>query len=158
LRSLKNSAIRSRDFENYFPKGQSRYTQEIILLINETLVEKNAKLLNDLLVIADSDGLSRDYTNLYCSLLKENWHYSHEDLVMYLETIKDPQSVECIFQVTSKEQDFYEDEPHPLTQKCIWALGAINSPESIEKIKQLATSSGSIVKEIALLELEHRIK
>jgi hypothetical protein len=124
-------------------------------MIEEVSLDRKDIMLEYLLYIAEQDGLNKSYTHIFCKLLEQNWHEWHEDIVIHLEIIKDPESIESIYKSTFMEKDFHDDEPCPLTKKCIWALSAINTHESREKIQILSNSSNLSVKETALMELNH---
>lgn len=134
-----------------FSEGEQHYTIELIELIKEAIKKEDAVLLEYVLIVADKDGLNKSYTAFLCQLLAENWHHSHEDIVMLLEKIKDPESVDCIYNASSFVIDY--DDGRSLAKKCIWALGAINTEYSMSKLEQLSHSDNIIIKEAAIMQI-----
>ncbi len=85
-----------------------------------------------------------------------DWHRSHEDIVMLLEEIGDPESIDCIFSMFSKKPLYLEyDDNCSLEKKCIWALGAIGSKYAVEKLTEISKSNNKVIREAALQQLNH---
>jgi hypothetical protein len=79
------------------------------------------------------------YVQIFCQLLREDWHYRHEDIVSLLEGIKSPNSIEDLFDTASKKFEYLDyDETYSLARKCTYALAAIKSPLAVEKLNLLA--------------------
>jgi len=154
--SPKASLAAYYEYKESFPSKQKKYFDEIKKIIDEAVSEKNAELLEGALTVASLDGLNKRYTDIFCYLLKEKWHHSHEDLVMYLKDIKDPASVECVYNASFIYLDY--DDGRSLQKKCIWALGAIDTPEAIQKLILLSQSEDPIVKENAVIQLKQMLR
>jgi len=151
--AVENSSLKMKDYKKYFIINQSLYTNEIISAIEEISMDKKEIILEYLLNIAEQDGLNKSYTHIFCKLLEQDWHDWHEDIIMHLEIIKDPDSVDCIYNASFKTKEY--DDGKSLAKKCIWALGAINTSKSYEKIELLTHSSNPIIKEVSLMQLNH---
>ena len=108
-------------------------------------------MLDILLIIASRDGLDKTYSPVLCKLLFEEWHFSQEDIVMMLEDIKDPNSIESLFNAALKIPG--HDDGRSLAKKCIWTLKAINTKSAIEKIILLSHSDDEIIRKNAILNL-----
>lgn len=144
-------AVVSRNYTwspDFIPLGEKKYQTEILRLIDESVSQENEELLYRLFGAADRDGLDKTYTSVLCNLLKLDWHKGHEDIAEMLEAIKDPASIESLYNATFFEVD-EETEARPLTIKCIYALNAINTREAKEKIKKLTTAKNSWVNQNA---------
>jgi len=112
---------------------------------------KNAILLEEALYLYDDGNYSALHTDILCQLLQEHWHDRHEDIIMTLEVIKDPRSVEDIYTTSLSILEW--DDGRSLAKNCVWTLMAINTSESIGKVKLLAQSDDRIIKEWAELNL-----
>jgi hypothetical protein len=134
------------------PEGKHIYKNDLLVKLRKELNNKNAKMVEYLISITDHDGVDEDYTDVFCKLLKEDWHYMHEDIIMMLEDIKDPDSIPCIYEISLRVSEFVEGLS--LAKKCIWALGAINTVNAREKLKLIAHSNDPEIREAALLELQ----
>ena len=125
------------DIRLIIPYRKQQYTDSLLELINEARFQKNDLLLECSLIASERDGLNNKYTDIFCKLLEENWHYSQEDIAEYLEELKDINSIDTLFSVALLDESKYDDEPIPLANKCIWALGAINDKKSLKKFRCL---------------------
>lgn len=152
---LQNSS-KSIEELGLFPKGNRHYKIEIQNLLKEALINRDESLIEYLLLIANYDGFDSSYTGILCNLLNESWEYIYEDIILYLREIKDPNSINCIYNASLLELDY--DDGKSLAKKCIWALGAINTSFAFEKIEALSRSKNAIIKEAALMELKRRVK
>ena len=74
---------------------------------------------------------------------------------MLLEEIKDPNSVDCLYTTCLTIPEY--DENRSLAKKCVWALGAINTPGSKEKLQKLSTSLDLIIKKAAIKQLDYMV-
>lgn len=147
-------------FDNYweqFPLGHLvRFKNETISLLKENIKNKDADGLSNTLAVICHDGADRDYTDILLHLLDEKWHMSEEDIITVLELIKDPKSVDKLYEVAINVLDY--DEMRALAKKCMWALSAINTPEAIQKLKSLQNSEDAIINENAIFQLEEVLK
>lgn len=144
-------------FDNYwkkFPPGRLfRFKAETLSLLKDSFSNKDTKGLSNTLAVIYRDGADNDFTDILLSLLDEKWHTSEEDIVSVLEIIKDPRSIDKLYEVAINVPDY--DDMRALAKKCMWALSAINTPESIQKLKLLQGSDDQIIRENAIFQLEH---
>ena len=133
------------------PIAQCLYSEEILKKLKESQDSKDSKLLEELLIICTLDGYDLSYTPIFCDLLKQNWHDRHEDIVMGFEEMKDPNSIDCIYNAALKIPAW--DDGRSLAKKSIWALKAIGTSKAIRKIELLADSQDEIIKEVAKMNL-----
>lgn len=147
-------------FDNYwskFPSGRlMRFKKKTLRLLIENAKNRDQNGLSCILAIIYNDGADRDYTDILLSLLDETWHVSEEDIVDILEIIKDPKSIDKLFDVIIHIPDW--DEMRGLAKKCMWALTAIDTPEAIEKLVFLQLSDDKIIRENATFQLENIMK
>lgn len=136
------------------PKKNYLFTRELIDKLSYSLNSKNEDAIYDLILISDIDGVDKKFTDIFCQLLKVDWYQSGEDIVSLLEEIKDPKSIDTLYETALNFPDY--DDARALTKKCIWALDAINTKEAKEKLSLLAHSDDPIIKEFALMRLNHK--
>ncbi|UIR56451.1 HEAT repeat domain-containing protein [Sphingobacterium sp. SRCM116780] len=146
-------------FDNYwdqFPQGHLfRFKSLTLSLLEDNFSNKNVKGLCNTLAVICNDGADRDYTNILLQLLDEKWHISEEDIVSVLELIKDPKSIDKLYEIAVNVPDY--DDMRALAKKCMWALSDINTPEAIQKLELLSNSDDFIIKENALFQLHQVI-
>ena len=84
-------------------------------------------------------GRSLRVTPILCSLLIRNDHESHEDLADTLQDLRDPRSVECLFDRVQRRLPYLDyNDSAALARKCVWALHDIGTVEAIEKLDALS--------------------
>lgn len=146
--------------DNYwdqFPEGRlSRFKKETLSLLKDTLREKKEDSLANILDIIYTDGADSDYTDTLLALLDEHWHIDHENIVSILEFIKDPRSIDKLYEVAVNVPE--DDDMRALAKKCIRALSTINTPGAVEKLKLLCHSNDPIIKENAAFQLEYLLR
>lgn len=108
-----------------------------------------------LYVASKFDLFTLNYTKVLCSLIEADWHKSHEDIAFTLSKLKPLNAVESLYKAVFHELEYLNyDDNFALAVKCIWGLGNINSPDSIEKLKSLSKSTNEIIKSNAMEQLE----
>lgn len=139
-----------------FPKHQFQFKSKTLHLLKENAENKDDKALDSILAIIFYDGADKEYTAMLLQLLDADWHIRIEDIVSVLEVVKDPASIDKLYEVAVNVPDY--DEMRSLAKKCIAALGAINTPASIEKLVLLKHSDDALISENAASELEYSAK
>jgi hypothetical protein len=100
-------------------------------------------------------GISADYLDVLCELATANWHQRHEDVVAALGKLKSPMSVDALYNAALLRHPYREyDDSESLGVKATWALRAIETPESIEKLGMLLRSDNKILSAEAEMRLE----
>lgn len=157
-----NGLLRGEEFtnKNYwekFPKGRLlQFKEQTLYLLQENIRNKDENGLGATLTLLEVDGADKDYTVYLIKALNEDWHMEYEGIVEVLEIIKDPNSVDQLYDTAVNVPDY--DEMCALAKKCMWALSAINTPEAVEKLRLLAKADDPIIKENAIFQLEKVLK
>jgi hypothetical protein len=141
--------------ESIFPKeerGKKLYTEDLIIKLNEAIQVADGKQIELLCLISGLDGIDKRFTAVFCKLLKEEWHYTHEDIVTMLAEIKDPSSVTCLFEMSLRIPNY--DDARSLAKKCIWALRAIGTLEARTKLELLSKSDDKLIRKEAKFAIE----
>jgi len=143
-------------FDGYWDKfpvfGSLKYKTETLSLLKQNIKNKNVEGLIHTLAVIYADGADKDYTNDLLFLLEENWHLLTENIIEILEIIKDPNTVNKVYEIAINIPDY--DEMRAIAIKCMRVLTAVNSRESINKLKLLAKFNDKIISEYAILDLE----
>ena len=143
------------EFVESIPQKTFSFTDKIIDLLERTYIEKNAGNVELLTIAASEDGVSNKYSDVLCKLLKEDWHEKQEDIIMLLEEIRDPNTVDCISASVFHKMRWDDEGYYSLGLKCIWALGAIGSEKAIERLEELARSDVEFIRDTAIKQLQH---
>ena len=136
-----------RDYSGNLSEG----TQHFEELLNEAILLQDSYELEDALAIGAYFKLwNLDLIPTFNTLLLEDWHFQHENIVLSLQAAKDPRSIEAIYLTAQKEFAYLDyDDTFGLARKCTWALADINTPESVEKLRSLAESENEIIRSYA---------
>jgi hypothetical protein len=137
-----------------FKHKRFTYTADLLDKITAAREQQAAGLLEVVLAIASEDGVDQRFTPLLLPLLAETWHHSTEDIVMLLEEIRDPASVNLLHRTALAIPDY--DDGRSLAKKCIWTLGAINTAEARAKLALLQQVTDPIIREAATTELQSK--
>src|SRR4051812_19051134 len=88
--------------EEFFRRaGTNKSAQEFALhALRQARESKNADDLEYGLAFAGVYGRGREYLDLLCELLAEEWHHSHEDVVSSLDNLKDNNAVHALYKAT----------------------------------------------------------
>jgi|LakMenE18May11ns_1017448.scaffolds.fasta_scaffold9721521_2 hypothetical protein len=142
------------DYWDQFPKGHNcRYKEKTLSLLKDNVAKKNRNDLPSTLAIIFHDGADKDYTDILLQLLDEKWHESEEDIISILELIKDPKSVDKLYEVAINIPDY--DDMRGVAKKCMWALSAIRTTEAVQKLEMLEKNDDPIISENATFQLKH---
>lgn len=147
---------RTNNFDKYwakFPTGTQSFRKELSVLLEEAIANKDSVQLSNVIALIYWDGGDKSYTDTLLLLLDEKWHISEEDIVGVLEEIKDPKSIEKLYETAVNIPDY--DDMRALAKKCMWALSAINTPESVEKLQLLQNLNDEIISENATFQLQN---
>jgi len=133
---------------NQFPRGRLlQFKEQTLSLLKDNLKTKNSRNLEVVLALIFYDGADTDYTDDLLDLLDQYWHTCEEDIIRILEIIKDPKSVDKLYELAVNIPDW--DEMRGMAKKCMWALNAINNEESFKKLLLLQQNGDPIIKETA---------
>jgi hypothetical protein len=132
-------------------------SDESVRLLNEAFENKDADLVEEAIYgFLDSEGFSNKFSDIFCKLLQEDWHYRHEDIARILQGIKDPSTVDCLYNAVELQFDYLDyDDTYQFARKCIWALADIGTPGARAKLQQLTQSKNELVAGYALKRLNH---
>ena len=90
--------------------------------------------------------IPNELSEILASALPLPWHYRHEDIVQALQKIKDPSSVDVLFETAFVKYDYLAyDELFGLARKCTWALADIGTPEAKQRLENLAVCSNKLI-------------
>ena len=130
----------------------SSYVKE---LLEVAYNEKNADDVDYLLHIVFTFNLvTSDYSDLLCRLMDAPWHFKHEDIASLFQSYKFHQGIEYLYKAALTRHEYLDfDEAYALAVKCIWALGAINTHDSISKLELLTKSENEIIRDNAKYQL-----
>lgn len=149
-------SISKEDFLISFTVNIVKSPEYLQTLFDCAITEKSGEDIDMLFSLGSIFGLfNKEHLPLFYTLLKEQWHYEHENIVFFLQFLKDPDSIESLYNTALTYYDYLEyNDCYALIRKCCFALGDINTPESKEKLRLLSLSDNEIIRDAALEQFE----
>ncbi|MCU0319018.1 MAG: hypothetical protein MUE88_02920 [Flavobacteriales bacterium] len=121
-----------------YPREKKLYKERLRGMIASAISKENDRDLNKALVLASWDGLDLDYADLLKTALRLEWHYRHEDIVLYMDQLRDETFTEDLFSAANNHKEYEGDEElQPFLRKCVRALWAIGTPRAKELVQRL---------------------
>ncbi|WP_340118389.1 hypothetical protein [Pelagibius sp. 7325] len=155
LRLLKWLALQK--FLREYPVDLRKNPDHICDLLNSALKNRDAKEAELANLLGWEFGFPRGCLAPLNALLTEDWHENHEDFAVALMELRDPSSIDPLYQVALMDLDYLAyDEACALAAKCCWALGAINTDAAIGKLRALAESENPAKAAAAKRQLRHQ--
>lgn len=152
---LRPGKISDEEFLTRFLKDGESLDEEIFRGLNYSLRNKDAVSLELNLYLGFHFGFSVKNKDALASLLQEEWHEKHEDVLRALLALKvnDIKVVEAIYNCAITEfyylSDDREDGIFTLASDCIYALAKIGTSDAVQKLKLLSDSKWGEIAEKA---------
>ncbi len=130
--------------------------EPVRLLMQATAARDAAKVELALLLGFHFDALA-DAMDVANTLVVQDWHKSHEDLVGLLQRWRNPASVAPLAEALRLKPalSYLEyDDYGSFYKKCLHALAAIGTEEAISRIREFVTADDPILRELAKHRLE----
>ena len=148
--------ISFQQVQKEFLKNDDERIEYIKTELEKAYNEKNGDSVDILIsAIYMFELYSEKFVDILCKLTKEEWHGKHEDIVFYLQQLKLPSTIDCIYELaTSNFEKYRWDDNFALVRKCCFALGDINTPKAKEKLELLLQSDEEMIREHAMEQLK----
>jgi hypothetical protein len=88
-------------------------------------------------------------------LLRSTRHKRHEDVALWLQTLRDPRAIEALYSTALSPYEYLEFDGHALARKCTWALADIGTVEAKERLRMLAGSEDPEIASYAQRRLDN---
>ena len=156
--ALRMRTISKEDFISQLPSAVE-HGKLALEWLDEAFRERSPEDLQCVLIVGFAFGFVPEHKEILCRLIEADWHYSHEDIVVALETWSSPDTVNALFCATQWIPKSLEyDDNRALAVKAIWALGRIPGTEAGAKLERLARSDIAVIRKTAIDQLERRHK
>ncbi len=157
ISALSVGAVGADEFIEAYFDGKPPAESQVMELLREGISKRDADAIEEavvLLYVCDFD--LRAFAAPCRELLSADWHYKHEDIAQLLGEIKDPASVDCLYEAATREYAYLDyDDTYQLARKCIKALSAIGSEAAVVRLRELSLQDNAMVAEYARKELLH---
>jgi HEAT repeat protein len=115
-------------------------------LMVEALVSRVPEYVEAALLVGHVYGFTDESVDVLLTLLRQDWHQRHEDIVLALAALKAPRAVEDLDWATRWVPSYLEwDENRVLARKAAYALGAIDTPEARAAIFALSKDADPVI-------------
>ena len=126
-------------------------------LLKDAISSTDGEDLGFAMIVGFTFGFSEEHFPMLLSLVKDDWHFSHEDVVSALSDFQTPKAVEGLHAATQWIPEYLDfDESRALAVKAIWALGRIKGPEADAALGELANDPDPILAESATAQMNRR--
>jgi hypothetical protein len=147
---LASGRISTDEFVSKFGVDLRRDREFVHHALRQALDQKSSHDVECAMVLAYKFGLFASLAPTLSTLLREDWHHSHENIASALQDIRDPSTVEDLFHATLTSHAYLaHDHGHALAVKCIWALHDIGTANATDKLALLANSNVVAIRENA---------
>lgn len=120
--------------------------ERTLALLDEAARSGDADDVECALHVVRLSALDIDLVPRIIHLLALPWHRQHEDLIGWLQRLRDPRAVDALHAASLVDHEHLEhDEFFGVARKCTWALADIGTPEALAKLRLLALSSNPLV-------------
>lgn len=114
--------------------------------LEHALVERAGDEIGLLMVVGAHFGAWPEWAPVLGELLLADWHTQHEDIANTLQNLRQPGSVEALFQAAQAKFDYRSyDEAESLGVRCLWALHDIGTPDAAARLRILAKHESKIL-------------
>lgn len=127
-------------------------------LVASAIENRSAEELDLATVVAHLFGPTPQLLQPHTSVLLEDWHHTHENIVALLDDLRSPGAIPAFVHAAVHVPDYLEfDDARALAVKAIWALGNLAVPEADEALRSLRDSESEVVRANVRKQLErHR--
>jgi hypothetical protein len=122
-----------------------------IPLMREAIVSCDAFVIEyAMLLVHLFEEWSPEHAPTLIELLAVPWHRKHEDIASALQCIRDPRSINILYQTALTKLPYLDyNDSHALARKCTWALADIGTTEARARLEALASQTDETVAEYA---------
>jgi hypothetical protein len=126
-------------------------------LIHEAVIERNANDLAKSVILAQGFIEEGEVLELQIPLLREDWHYLHEDIVFEMSQHTKPEYVDCYLKMIEwTPSHLVWDPARALAVKAIWGLGKTLTSQAEAILQELAESPEEVISRNAKEQLIRR--
>ncbi|GAA3961136.1 hypothetical protein [Hymenobacter antarcticus] len=142
-----------------FPVNLAQQPAYVVQLLTMAYQQQSADDVDYTLMISHlAPGAPAGLTAILVELLLADWHYMHENLVHWLQALRDPASVEPLYHAALRFAEVGGQETDGLPVQCTWALGDIGTESAKAKLVLLARSRNLPLREAAAYQLQRLTK
>ena len=144
--SFARDKISEPDFLSSFGHDFRADPRRAVELLEKARQERSPVDVELSLILLYRFGGLPDALHLLNQLLVEGWHNRHEDIAFALEGLRDPSSVEPLYQAALSRHEYLDfDEGYALARKCTWGLYKIGTLEAFERLRDLSWVENPVI-------------
>lgn len=156
---LLSGRISEEDFYREFPTNPGEVSAVALAMLQRALQERDPVGAEFGLYLAHRFGITNNFLDVLLALANVPWHQRHEDVIEGLAALKNPASVDALYQAALARHPYLEyDDAFALGTKSIYALGAIETREAVSRLGELLHCGNSILETEAKAQLKRIAK
>ena len=158
IEALYMHEISEEEFLARFPLNLAVQPAYLVQLLRRAYQEQRAEDVDYALMISHlAPGVPFGLTTVLGDLLVVDWHYMHENIVQWLQALKDPLSIEPLYQAAVELPDLHCYGHYTIAVQATYALHDIGTEKAKEKLTLLAASPIPVIRTAARYQL-HRLR
>jgi hypothetical protein len=111
-------------------------------VLEEAIHSHDREEVSMALTISDTIGHSKEHLPLLIELLRQEWHYEHEQLVDMIEEFNSEEAIDVLEWATQVRLDYLKaNDSASLAQRAIYALAVIPGQRARNVLESIAHSS-----------------
>jgi hypothetical protein len=124
--------------------------ENLIQLFESAITNRNSAEIEKAIIQTSQILNPEEFENYLSKLLTLDWHFSHEDIALTLQQIGSQNSVDALFNASTKKFKYLEyDDSKAFARKCIWAIADIGSNKAKEILVELSKNEDVEIAEYA---------
>ena len=155
IEALYRKEISREEFLARFPLNVALHPEYLVQLLRRAYQEQSAEDVDYALLISHlAPGVPVGLTAILGELVVVDWHYSHENIVHWLQGLKDPLSIEPLYQAAIEFPDLHCYGNYTIAVQATYALHDIGTKKAKEKLTLLAGSTIPAIRTAATYQLQ----
>jgi PBS lyase HEAT-like repeat len=147
--------VSEEDFYREFPSKPDEANELGLAMLRRAAGERDPVGVEYGLYLGHRFGITRSYLDVLLVLADADWHERHADVVDGLAKLREPVSVDVLYRAALVQHYYLEyDEAYSLGVKCIYALGDIQTPEAVDRLRKLLSSGNGVLESEAAAQLD----
>lgn len=112
-------------------------------VLREAIDHKSSAEVEAAMVLAAFFGSTEESFGLLVSLVREDWHESHEDVVSFLDDFRTKDAIPALLSATRRVPDYMQwDDTRALAVRAVYALSKIDGEAARNALEEVVRESG----------------
>jgi hypothetical protein len=138
--------------------GAPEASEFVTMLLRDAVYRREAGSLEAALIVCSKLDQGVTHKDLFCTLASEDWHHSHEDIITFLDSLRDPTLISVFVKATQwlPNHMAWDVDNRGLALRAIRAIAKIDDPNADRALSALAQSEHPGMRALAERKLRER--